>query len=827
MPEVSAQEKSYPIEGPTKELKSETILPNMELAKTMAAEGSEEERSFAKKHSAKISALVYTVHVFHQKRPLTNVQIYMGNQENRDLKLACTTNNRGRCVVRFSQRPLTPVTFVAKLGGYQTTTRSLRVQDKGILRFDLLQGESIDIFALQKNYNFISGLEGVGVFINGGHVGNTDKFGHLSYVYSGKKEDLVDIVMKNPKYIPESYQTDFVVSGPMTLVRYFSPSRPHPVKLSMIDLQIAGALKESYGREISKNFSGRLKNSSRSHIFSLDSFQEYSDSSLVRDLSELGLNVFQILKEGWQNTDLKSKVDALIVPTLVLENPISLELSVISSTGEVLVAGKETLNTITDDVSLNYGMKAIADSLLKNFPFEGSVLSVENQEVTINLGFQSQTSIEIGDSLDVFGTQVDPMGRQKNHRKIARIEVTKVGDVTSLAKLTSLNSRSKVSRGDIVVFRRKVIRNTLASEKDSNPYFDVSIKGGRRDSQPISQANVYFDNVWMGATNASGRFYFQKSSSTLGQSGILKIIRHGYSPFEKKLDLSTIKGKHTVQMEQLTAFLRLESTPTGATVKVDEKIIGKTPISSAVAVPAGFIKLEMSGVSGYKVFSQVLELEEGTLDLTGGRAISLEVDYLAGVERFVSAGRFNQALDKVNDIPEQHSDYLFAHHLAGEIYLQQLNQPENAIDSFRKVVESPRVKSFNDKRFIGSHINIGLAYFSAAEKIASESVSIAAEHYKKAIEFFDGVEPYLRFVHQDQYEKAIHNVKYHRALSKHKIWETSKEPNSARLVLAAWRDYLDSNSKGEKIGAESQGFVDYATVYFNQAKATLESNQKL
>ena len=52
----------------------------------------------------------------------------------------------------------------------------------------------------------------------------------------------------------------------------------------------------------------------------------------------------ELIRRGWQDTDLKASVDALLMPTLITSGKAVLELSVVDSMGHVLAAAKEELD---------------------------------------------------------------------------------------------------------------------------------------------------------------------------------------------------------------------------------------------------------------------------------------------------------------------------------------------------------------------------------------------------------------------------------------------------------------------------------------------------
>src|SRR5690606_38882331 len=109
----------------------------------------------------------------------------------------------------------------------------------------------------------------------------------------------------------------------------------------------------------------------------------------------------------------------------------------------------------------------------------------------------------------------------------------------------------------------------------------------------LERANVYFNDVWIGSTDENGRIY-----ADVKGEGTVRVIRHGFRDYSKPLKIG---GREVVvNLEQETAFLKIESQPTGATVRLDGKVVGKTPLKSPVPVPSGFAKLEVEGPTGFK-----------------------------------------------------------------------------------------------------------------------------------------------------------------------------------------------------------------------------------
>jgi hypothetical protein len=436
------------------------------------------------------------------------------------------------------------------------------------------------------------------------------------------------------------------------------------------------------------------------------------------------------------------------------------------------------------------------------------VLTKEADKAFINIGYGSGRGVKAGDVLEVYGVQAGKFGRSQTHTRIATLTVREVFDNTSKCTVSKLLPRASIERGDLVALRpRKAPDGAGAQVRVS--------AGGKQD--PVTQANVYFNDYWLGATDESGRLYVDVSGS-----GTLKVLKHGYQTYAQPVSIGA-QTKLTVNLPRESAFIRLDSKPSGAPVKIEGKLIGKTPLSKPIPVPAGFVKLTIEAPSGYKDHMSVLELDQGTLDLTGANAIALETDYRTSAQNLVKAGKLNEAVAKYNEIPADHSDYLVGRHEVGEIYLTMLDQPAKAAEAFAVVTSNEQVKQFQDKRFIGSHIDEGIALFMTAEKLAAEEPEAAKAHFQKSIEVLEAVLPQLRFVPADQYSQAVHNVDFHRALARHKLWLYSQDPRVLADTVRSWRSYLDGSARSVPIEGASKAYVENARVYFKQAMGSLST----
>lgn len=755
---------------------------------------------------------LFTVHAFMGKTAVKDVTITYGLSGSNDLKEACRTNERGRCVIRFTGNEAENVTLVATRPGFKTVTKVIRLENKGKITLAMEQGHTLDIYALEKNYNYKNGIENAEVFINGKQVGKTDAFGKYTYVYAGKKEDLISVSIRAKNYLPEVFETDFVASESMSLVKIFAPEIPPPAKVVILSPRIAGKSDSVKPGAVDVGFDQKIRHATSQTLFSSAAFKEYPQELLEKHLKAYGAGTAEILTKGWADLEIKKMVDVLLVPTVVFEDKTTLELSMVDARGTTVAAAKEILDDIGDAASINRAVADIAKKVVRAFPFEGAVLSKDASGVSINLGFASGRGVKAGDYLDVYGLQVERHGKAKEFGRIGTLVIKELADATARASVSNLEPRAVIERGDIVAMRVR---------KPSNPSSaQVRVASGKGGSGDVSGANVYFNDTWIGATDSDGRLYAEVTGT-----GTLKVIKQGFAPFTRQVGMRS-GVRHDVVLAAQQAYLRVDSQPQGAKVLVDGKSVGVTPIMTPIPTQVGFVKLQLEAPNGYKTWSQVLELDEGTLDLTGARAVVLETDVLQPALTLKNNGKMQEAAAALANIPETHSDYLAAQHELGQIFLSNLNMPARAAEAFGKITSVESVKNFSDKRFIGSHVNEGVAIFQTAERLASEQPESAQAHYRKAIAVLEGVVPHLRHVPAAQYSKAVHNVDYYRALARHRLWNETQDPALLSEALKTWKSYIDGSARSVPVQAGDRAFVENAQVFYRQALATYNSGAK-
>ena len=818
--EVSASDKNG-VTPPATETTTDT--GSSAIVSDKQVEGVEDQGPYPKPQKPNKGPLAFTIYIAETKsenqtapeKMIADALIFYGSEKSGDLKLACKTNSRGRCLVRFQERPEGPVSFVAKKSGYLTQSESVEIDEEGTLRMNLVRGETIDIFATTRTYNYLKGLPGVEVVIKGKSAGLTDAFGRLSYGFNGKHNELLTVALKSSEFLPESFETDFAVSGPMTLVRYFAPRVAPPVRVTLLKAQLGSNLSAADLAAFDGSLDQSIMASSRRHLFGMPSFIEFSSAEFGKSMKAAGLTLGQAAKKGWFDTDLKAAVDAVILPTISMSDRPMLELNLIDSKGVVLAAAREKLENIKDELAINRSMEVLAAKLVKAFPFEGAVVGKENKFITVNIGSASGRGLSIGDMAEVHGIQADARGKNQIQKRIAVVRVKDIFELTARCEVVSTEPRSLVSRGDLVVLRPRSAPAPLSSS--------VRVMVGQGTSaKPVAQANVYIDDFWAGATDDSGRMVI--AAAKAAGSGRVFVTKLGYKPFSADINFSKPK-RLDITMKHDAAYIRVDSKPTGSTVRIDGSVIGKTPITTPVAVSGGFTKIQIEGPPEYKKFEAILELDEGTLDLTGVNSVQLEQDLVSQAKKIVE-NKPDLALTKLAEIPTDHSDYLLGRYTAGEIYLSKLQEPVKAAEAFAVVTKNPAVAEFNDKRFIGAHINEGIALFFVAKNLQEKNLDSAKDHFLKAIEVFDRVAPQVRFVPKTEYSQAVHNVDYYRALSRHRLWSIGKDSVSLGEAYRAWRDYVEGAVKSVPVNSSTKPLADNAKIYYRQVQGSMLNQSK-
>src|SRR5204862_425088 len=143
-------------------------------------------------------------------------------------------------------------------------------------------------------------------------------------------------------------------------------------------------------------------------------------------------------------------------------------------------------------------VREIVNNVIERFPFEGTVIGVEDERYRINIG--RNWRIGRGTEFTLTTPTFAEGGKESGYRETGRMEVKRGDDASSLAEVATLKKGEKVQIGD------RVVRSREGEEGDRRTYFLLTAKGGvGTDVNPLAGANVYLNGEWKGATGADGQ----------------------------------------------------------------------------------------------------------------------------------------------------------------------------------------------------------------------------------------------------------------------------------------------------------------------------------
>jgi hypothetical protein len=791
------------------------------------------------KPAAAPAKVLVTFHVFSGNNGLAGVTIsgipadgvdVEGNVGN-DSTL-CTTNVRGRCAVKIDAG--TSLTLKAAKPGYMEESQDLRVDSSNkLVRIQLEKGQHLSVSAFARGALWTSPLQGVVVSIDGKPVGSTDKSGRFLYTFKGSSSSrngpLMKVEMAPPAgFLPETAESEFAPVAGIHLVRHFAGG------MSKVPVVI---LEESRLGSSSLDAPGAA------------ALAKASDSAFERNI--FPRKVLARATKGQKHPDVRirrsfSKKDSAIHAELVA----------VDAKGIVMAASKQVipaeLAAPGQAANLQKVMDTLVDRLVRSLPFQGVVVDAAKGQVRALLPGQLAAVLRPGDRFDVFSTRYDPRARKQTFSNVASAKVAQPASTAATGEnaadrqggelglvIEGTPSGKPVARGDIIVLRgalveavveavveqagepvvaapeTKVTRPATSKPAGNGASVLVSNKSSD-DPRPVQQANVYVNDVWVGTTNNNGVVYLPKQ--IIGAKGKISVAKAGWNPVE--VDAQAINGRQVeVALEPEASRLRVDSVPSGASVFLDGKLAGKTPLETKLDGAGAFIKMEIAGPEGFKKYSSVLEVEAGTLDLTGQRSVQLEDDVVTGARRLSDGGKAAEAIAALEKVPAGHSDYLVSRHVAGEIALAKLNDPVKAEQFFSVVTAAPEVRDFIDKRFVGSHINQGIALHMIAEKMSRSNPKAAADNFAKAAVILDRAARYTRFLPKKDFKTSVQNLEYFRALSFHRRWLLVNDPVALENANRGWRDYVGGVTTGDESDKQAKVLADNARVYLKQTEA--------
>jgi tetratricopeptide (TPR) repeat protein len=757
------------------------------------------------------SSRLITFYAASGRENVSDAHVLYGDPERGQWLDGCTTNARGRCTLTLPASFATDnVHILVRAPNYQPQTKVISLAHGDKVRIDLIRGQVIEVFALQKTYKSIRGLHDVAIKQDSKELGRTDSFGYFSYHFPQKPADNSSITLEAAGQLPARSLHTLSGTGPWTIVQGFSSKSPTRARLLLLPLKIQNSGSETPDPNAITSWDRSIQEGLRQNLINQPPFMEADWERISQILERNGLSLQQIGRQGWNQPDLLAEFEWALRPTLILGPASSLELSLINADGRVIGASLQRLTMKPDARSMRAMFQQASRELSSWLPFEGSLVEADKDGFRINLSQQSGHSLKVGETLRLHGLQAES-GSNPGWTDIGSAQITDLGEGQSRVRITELKPRATAQVGQIVALQRQ--------PEGGDKYMTITDVA---DKRPLAQVNLYLQDRWIGTTDRQGIARLSRVATS--RRGVLTAVRTGYRLHQD--DFLWVEGKDkTIALQRSSIPIRIETDPSNAQVKLNGRLIGRSPIYQSIDLPGPTAQIEIILNEEYKNLNQIVSFDEEVLDWSSSRAVRLERDLRREARLLIQAGRLNEAINLLEALPQTHPDYLLVQHELGDIYLNQSQDPIKAAAAFHRVTSRPEVANFVDKRFIGTQINEAIAIYHIGEKLKDTDQAAAISSWQKTKALLDLCEGQLRFIPEEQYTQAVHSVSYYRALSLHRIWGLTQRGEDLKTAHEHWKKYIESTALATPAD-KHYGLLKKAEVFYRQTQGLSEPTEQ-
>ena len=685
------------------------------------------------------------------------------------------TQAGGEFVYEYKTVPKTGVTLTVSKAGYAAWQKTGALEPGQRLEVGLSRRAIVTVTALTEQYGHTSGVGGVAVSIDGRTVGKTDDRGLYAYTYDGTPGKKVQLVLSLPGHIPGEWKTLVTLEGQVSIQRYFYPTTPKQIRVGVY--RFGG---NTLGVDL-KEIVAQTESAVSSQLFKYSVFREVPSAELEAEVKRAKLGIDRITTRGWQDTPLRRTVDMIVLGSVAKDDKgFVIEAKFYTSGGQLILS---QVSRARDTGAITSAAREIAANMMERFPFEGTVVAVEDGYYRINIG--KLYRISRGTDLTLTAATLGEAGKVVRYRETGRLKVKRAEDAGSVAEVDDLKKGEGIKIGDRVVRR---VRREGDEERDRT-YFILATKGGLApDVAPLPRVNVYLNNEWAGSTGADGK---AEVSIRLGKSYELLLYRHGYQQVNEKIKVEKSGDTRDFVLSVNNALFKVESEPSSAGVFVDGDQLGKTPILEGKPVGLGFHTVQLTLGEDYRDWEEVVEFDKKIEDRTGDRRIALHRDYLKLGERATQKGDTDGAIQAYASADKRHPDYSEAHHRLARIYLDEKNDYDAAIREFESVLSLPQNQQLIYKQFAVAFTNLGHAYYEKGNSLVEKDREAAAQSFARAIQNLQIAKQNTRFLPIAHYDEALHDTYFYLALSYHKLYLVTRKDALMNNANLAWREYFD------------------------------------
>ena len=666
-----------------------------------------------------------------------------------------------------------------------------------------LKTATVYVAALTERYGTSRGLPGVVVSVDDKKVGKTNAKGLFTYTYKGKPVQEARVTLRANGYLPSVWEASIPLKGKRRVQHYFYPDKPKPIRVG-----IYGYVNNSPDEDLSEILE-RVEGAIGNNLFRYSGFHEVSKDRLRQLMSKAGLDMETASTKGWIKTSLIRSVDMIIYGSVSKdESGYTIESTVLTSDGSIILS---QINRARKEKNINNTAKLIVGGIVDQFPFEGTIQSVDAGTYRINLG-KSNYNIRRGSKFKYMTAELDRSGRLAGYREAGLLRVIETDDSTSLLEPVELEKNTNISIGD------RVIRRIYLDEQRETAKATaiIAVKSGDPpDERPLWGVNIYVNNTWVGTTSRNGKVGIPIS---LYEENDLLLSRHGYQPLRDTISVGEDKQEKDFVLDIASAVFRVDSDPSGAEVFVDGVNIGKTPILEGKLVNFGFRKIKLTVGGDYRDWEKIVEFNKPELDRTGAAKIVFTKDYLSIGKKAEREGNIDAAIVAYNEIEKDNPDFSQARSRLGRLYMDEKKAYDSAIREFESVLTLPENRQIIYKQYAVSYTNLGHAYYEKGKTQIGQDKRAAASDFAKAIKNLSVAKQNTRFFPSSHYDEAVHDTYYYMALSYHKLFLVTKKQSLIQKTDLAWQEYFDFFPKKLESEPTFVGMRNGAEKYWNQIK---------
>ncbi len=719
---------------------------------------------------ADLKAMRYvTLRVSEKGTPLPEAKVTVGGKEEG------VTDSKGEFVYVYQKQPAKGAEVNVAKTGYSPYRATRQLEPGQVIEVALNRQTVVAIKALTDEYGRTSGVPGLSVSIDGKTVGKTDAQGGYTYDYQGEPGKKAVIALAAPGYVPAVWKATVRLEGQVNLQRYFYPTTPKPIRIGLY--RVVG---NTPGVDL-KEVATQAEQALATQLFKFPAFREVPAERLQAEVNQRKLSIERITTKGWQDTPLRATVDMIALGSVAKDDGGYLvEVKFHTANGKIIFS---EIARARSAGGINGAVRDIANNVIERFPLEGAIVGQEDDRYRINIG--KNWRIGRGTEFTLTTPTFGEGGKVAGYRETGRIEVKRGEDTSSLAEVATLKQGEKVQIGDRVVRRT----GREGDEGDRRTYFLLTAKGGvGTDVNPLAGTSVYLNGEWAGATGTNGQ---AEVPLRLGRNYTLTLYRHGYQQLTDKIKVDKSGEAREFLLAANNVLFKLDSTPSSATVYIDDEQVGKTPITGGKLITLGFHSVRLTYGEDYRDFFEVMEFTKKEEDRTGERSIVLQKDFLKMGERARQKGDIEGAIKAYASTERNHPDYAEAHRRLGDIYLDDQEDYDRAIAEFEAVLALPENQQLIYKQFAVTFTNLGHAYCEKGNRLVDSDRATAPTYFAKAIKVLQTAKQNTRFFPSAEYDEAVHDTYYYTALSYHKLYLITKQPAVMNNASLAWREYFD------------------------------------